>query len=57
MTQVSTTTTYLGGSVWDNGLPQLNVAESAFFTVIPEPTALTLLGLGSLALVRVKRQR
>ena len=55
LTQMYSTTTYLGVGLWDNGTPSLSVAESAFFT-IPEPTTFTLLGLGSLALVMVRRR-
>lgn len=59
-TQTYETTTYLGGGVWSNGEPQLNVSEAAFFNVgpvvVPEPTAFTLLGLGSLALMMVRRR-
>jgi hypothetical protein len=50
------TTTCLGGGNWDNGTPSLSLGESAFFT-IPEPTAFTLLGLGSLALLALRRRR
>lgn len=52
--QIYTTTTYLGSSAWDNGIPSLDVAESAFFT-IPEPSSLAMIVLVSGCAAVVKR--
>lgn len=61
----TTTTTYLGGGLWDNGTPALGVAEAAFFNIgsvtepfayVPEPATYALLGIGSLVLMLRRRR-
>lgn len=44
ITQTYYTTTFLSG-IWNNGDPELPVGEAAFFSVVPEPSVLALLGL------------
>ena len=55
-TQLYTTTTYLGSGMWDNGIPDLDVAEAAFFT-IPEPSTVGLLGSSTLLLIAFRNRR
>ena len=43
------TTTFHNGA-WDNGIPALQIGESAFFTVVPEPGVSALLACGVLIL-------
>lgn len=54
------TTSTFSGVAWSSDL-QLNVMDAAFFNlgpvVVPEPTTLALLGLGSMALVMIRRRR
>jgi hypothetical protein len=47
-TQLYRTTTFSAG-VWDNGEPTLPFGAAAFFTIVPEPSSLSLLILGALA--------
>jgi hypothetical protein len=44
-TQTYTTTTFNGTS-WDNGDPSLSQGEAAWFTLVPEPSSVTLIGFG-----------
>ncbi len=58
VTQTYLTTTFSGG-VWNNGAPTLQVGEAAFFNIgaVPEPTGLSLLGLGLGVLAVVRRRK
>jgi hypothetical protein len=58
-TQVYTTTVFQNGT-WNNGTPKLNVAEAAFFNLgpvvlVPEPSSLALLAIGSVFFFATKR--
>jgi hypothetical protein len=55
-TQISTTTTFENG-VWNNGAPMLNIGESAFFTLVPEPAVYSLMGASLLLLVTGRKTR
>ncbi len=55
-TQSYTTTTYLGSGIWDNGIPELDLAESAFFT-IPEPSSAGLFISATLMLITFRRKQ
>ncbi len=57
LTQIETLTTFNGLSgTWDNGTPSLAVGQSAFFNLVPEPSALALASLGA-TLAFVARRR
>jgi hypothetical protein len=61
--QDSTTTTFESGS-WNNGDPSLGIGESAFFNLlplndpppVPEPAAASMLGLGAVLLLLLRRR-
>jgi hypothetical protein len=58
-TQTYTTTTYNGVS-WDNGVPTLNVGQSAYFGLAastPEPSSLVLIALGAGCWLYHRRRR
>ncbi len=58
--QILNTTTFQNGS-WNNGIPLLNVGQSAFFNLaaVPEPEVLSLFGAGAVLLMahQLKRKR
>ena len=60
-TQTYITTTFHTDTGWDNGNPTLGVGQAAWFnlgpSVVPEPGALTLMGLGAGALVMFGQRR
>ncbi len=55
LSQITTTTTFANG-VWNNGAPVLNIGESAFFTLVPEPAVFSLMGVGLLVLAIVLKR-
>jgi hypothetical protein len=58
MSQVSTTTTFANG-FWNNGVPTLDIGQSAFYTLmpVPEPEVIGLFGVGAVLLAAGRRMR
>lgn len=56
--QISTTTTFQNGS-WNNGIPSLNIGQSAFFNLeaVPEPEVLSLFSAGAVLLMACRQKR
>ena len=40
-------TTTFNGTAWDNGAPSLEIGESAYFDLVPEPSVFALIALGT----------
>jgi hypothetical protein len=55
LTQTYSLTTFHQGVGWDNGVPSLAVGQSAYFTLVPEPSTLALAALGLALMIRPRR--